>query len=348
MGSSLQFTDLFRDRAGPAGTMTFARFMQLALYDPSFGYYRQPRRRVGRAPGTDFFTASSSPLFGELVAAACASLLAAHNKHPRDFTFVEIGAEPFDSAQGRPGTGILANTPHPFGATKTFRLGDALELDGRCVVFSNELFDAQPFNRFVFRRGAWRELGVTLRDGALAQVEMPALSNAEGPAPSGSTGLTGAIVEGLPVTAPEGYRIDATLEAAALAAKIAGQPWSGLFLAFDYGKSWDELTAATPAGTARAYFRHAQSNDLLARPGEQDLTCHVCWDWLAAALARHGFATTRVESQESFFVHHAADFLASTTSAEAGRFSEKKLELMQLLHPAHLGQKFQALHAWRD
>ncbi|HSY54527.1 MAG TPA: SAM-dependent methyltransferase [Opitutaceae bacterium] len=336
MGSSLQFTGLFRDHAGPAGTMTFARFMQLALYDPELGYYCQPRRRVGRAPGTDFFTASSSPLFGELVAAACASLLAARNKHPRDFTFVEIGAEPFDSAHGRPGTGILANTPHHFGAAKTFRLGDTLELDGRCVVFSNELFDAQPFNRFVFRRGAWRELGVTLRDGALAEVELPETTPALGK------------VEGLPVTAPEGYCIDAPLGAAALAAKIAAQPWSGLFLAFDYGKSWDELAAATPAGTARAYFRHAQSNDLLARPGEQDLTCHVCWDWLAAALARPGFAAPRVESQESFFVHHAADFLASTTAAEAGRFSEKKLGLMQLLHPAHLGQKFQAMHAWRD
>jgi SAM-dependent MidA family methyltransferase len=317
-----QFTDLFRDCTGPAGTMTFARFMQLALYDPQLGYYRQPRRRVGRAPGTDFFTSGSSPLFGELVTAACASLLAAHHAPPRDFTFVEIGAEPASS--------LLANTPHPFGAAKTVRLGDSLELEGRCVVFSNELFDAQPFHRFVFRRGAWRELGVALRAGALAEVELTETT----PAP-------------LPATAPEGYCIDAPIEAAELAAKIAAQRWSGLFLAFDYGKAWAELAEAAPAGTARAYFRHAQSNDLLARPGEQDLTCHVCWDWLAAALTRHGFAAPQVESQERFFVHHAAGFLADATAAEAGRFSEKKLSLLQLLHPSHLGQKFQVLHAWK-
>jgi SAM-dependent MidA family methyltransferase len=348
------FLELFRDRAGPAGTMTFAHFMQLALYDPSLGYYRQPCRRVGRAPGTDFFTASSSPLFGELVAAACISLLAAHHAHPRDFTFVEIGAEPFDdgsgepsrTAQGRPGSSVLANTPHPFGATKTFRLGDPLELNGRCVVFSNELFDAQPFQRFVFRRGAWRELGVALRDDALVEVELAETT----PAPPALSG-----VEGLPVTAPEGpapspvegYCIDAPLEAAVLAGQIAAQPWNGLFLAFDYGKTWTELAEATPAGTARAYFRHEQSNDLLTHPGEQDLTCHVCWDWLVDALARRGFTAPQVESQESFFVHHAADFLAKATAAEAGRFSEKKLSLLQLLHPSHLGQKFQALWAWR-
>jgi SAM-dependent MidA family methyltransferase len=331
MGSLTQFIDLFRDRAGPAGMMTFARYMQLALYDPSLGYYRQSRPRVGRTPGTDFFTASSSPLFGELVATACSSLLAAHHAHPRDFTFVEIGAEPFDYAQGRPEAGILANTPHPFGATKTFRLGDPLDLKGPCVVFSNELFDAQPFHRFVFRRGAWRELGVGSRDGSLVEVELAETT----PAP-------------LPVTAPEGYCIDAPLEAAALAGQIAAQSWSGLFLAFDYGKTWTELAEATPAGTARAYFRHAQSHDLLARPGEQDLTCHVCWDWLADALAGHGFVAPQVESQESFFVHHAAEFLARATAAEAGRFSEKKLSLLQLLHPSHLGQKFQALRAWRN
>jgi len=359
MRSSTQFIDLFRGRAGPAGAMTFARFMQLALYDPQLGYYRQPRRRVGRAPGTDFFTASNSPLFGELVAAACASLLAAHHAHPRDFTFVEIGAEPFDygsgepsrTAQGRPESNVLANTPHPFGATKTFRLGDPLELKGPCVVFSNELFDAQPFHRFVFRRGAWRELGVALREDGLVEIEMPEAtpvpSTVEGPALSRVEGPALSRVEGLPASAPEGYCIDAPLEAAALAGQIAAQPWSGLFLAFDYGKTWTELAEATPAGTARAYFRHAQSNDLLARPGRQDLTCHVCWDWLAGALARHGFAAPRVESQESFFVHHAAGFLAGATAAEAGRFSKKKLSLLQLLHPSHLGQKFQALWAWR-
>jgi len=212
-------------------------------------------------------------------------------------------------------------------------------LNGKCVVFSNELFDAQPFHRFVFRAGAWRELGVALRDNAFVEVELP------GPNPLALSGIEGPAQ--LPADAPEGYHLDVPLAAAALAAKIAAQPWHGLFLACDYGKSWRELAEHTPAGTARAYFRHSQSNDLLARPGEQDLTCHICWDWLADALARHGFAAPQVESQEAFFVRHAADFLAATAAAEAGRFSAKKLSLLQLLHPAHLGQKFQVLSAWR-
>lgn len=301
--------------------MPFARFMELALYDPVVGYYRRDRSRVGYAPGTDFFTASTSgPIFGELVAAACVTLLA--GRDPRDFTFVEIGAESPE--------GVLAGVTHPFGAAQVRRVGEPIVLAGRCVVFSNELFDAQPFHRCVFRRGAWRELGVAVRNDTLLEVEL----TTPPPVP-------------LPPAAPEGYAIDAPLAAAALAREIAAQPWNGLFLACDYGKSWRELTEAAPAGTARAYHRHTQSNDLLARPGEQDLTCHVCWDWLIDALAQGGFAAPAVEPQEAFFVHHAGEFIAATSAAEAARFSQKKLALLQLLHPAHLGQKFQVLHAWR-
>lgn len=301
--------------------MTFAQFMELALYHPAVGYYRRPGTRVGYGAGTDFFTASTSgPVFGELIAATVVELLGTND--PQEFNFIEIGAEP--------GGGVLAGVAHPFGSARTVTLGEAPGLTGRCVVFSNELFDAQPFRRFVFRGGAWRERGVALQDGALAEIEFPATAPAA-----------------LPAVAPEGYAIDAPLAAAELAGQIAALPWTGLFVACDYGKSWRELTEACPAGTARAYHRHAQSNDLLARPGEQDLTCHICWDWLVAALSGHGFIAPAVESQEAFFVRHAGSYIAATTAAEAARFSPKKLSLLQLLHPAHLGQKFQVLHARR-
>ena len=320
---SASFLAVFRAQADANGAMPFDRFMELALYDPAVGYYRHEQSRVGYEAGTDFFTASTSgPVFGELVAAAGAALVRAHGSAPRDFVFVEIGAE---SAAG-----VLAGVTHPFGTVRTLRLGVPIELSGRCIVFSNELFDAQPCRRFVRRAGAWREFGVAERDGRLVEIEL------------------GTVAETwLPPQAPEGYRFDAPRAAVDLVARIAAQPWSGLFLAFDYGKNWSALAEETPAGTARAYHRHTQSNDLLARPGEQDLTCHVCWDWLRDALAQGGFAAPQLESQEAFFVRHAAEYLAATTAAEGARFSPKKLSLLQLLHPAHLGQKFQALHAWR-
>ena len=319
---SAEFRELFRAQAGPKGELSFARFMELALYHPTAGYYRRPGTRVGYGGGTDFFTASTSgTVFGELLTAAIIHLLGPDA--PADFEFVEIGAEP--------GGGVLNGVAHPFRSARVVPFGESPGLTGQCVVFSNELFDAQPFRRFVFRRTGWLEFGVALRQNALVEVELPVVAP-----PS------------LPAMAPEGYVIDAPYAAAALAGTIAALPWTGLFVAFDYGKPWRELTEACPSGTARAYHRHTQSNDLLARPGEQDLTCHICWDWLVEALDSRGFAKSTVESQEAFFIHHAAEYIAATTAAEAARFSQRKLSLLQLLHPSHLGQKFQVLHTRRS
>jgi SAM-dependent MidA family methyltransferase len=303
--------------------MSFAKFMELALYHPTVGYYRRARPRVGHAPGTDFFTASTSgAVFGELVAASCAALLRAAARDPNAHTFVEIGTEP-DSE------GVLQGVEHPFKNSICISIGEPISLEGECVVFSNELFDAQPFVRSVCRRGKWLEVGVELRDGTLVEVEL------ENP------------VEFQPGAGSEGYRFDQPLAAAALADQIAAQPWRGLFITLDYGKTLRELTEETPAGTARAYFKHTQSNDLLARPGDQDLTCHVCWDWIGETLRRHGFGEPGLSFQESFFIRNAGEFIATVADADAARLTPRKLSLLQLLHPSHMGQKFQVLHALR-
>jgi len=314
--------EALRRRAGPGRPVSFADFMDVVLYEPGIGYYRRDAPRIGRSLGTDFFTASSLPLFGRLVAEACRGIVAPED--PAAFDFVEIGAEP--------GAGILGGQEHPFRSAREVRLGEPLRLSGRLIVFSNELFDAQPFRRLRCSGGSWGELGVSFEGGTLEEVEM-------GPA--------GDLPERLPKDAPKGYVIDLPSAAAALAGTIAAQPWSGLFLALDYGRSWEEIAHELPSGTARAYLRHAQQGDLLASPGGQDLTCDVCWDWLAQALRDRGFGEPVLESQEAFFVRHCGEFAAKLAAAEAGRLSRDKLSLLQLLHPGNMGQKFQALWALR-
>ncbi len=327
MGSSSDFFEIFATEPEAATGVSFARFMELALYHPRAGYYTSSRRRVGRDVTADFFTSTTfSPVFGELVVAAARKLLAPGL--PGEFAFVEIGAEPAG--------GILRGQPHPFASYQTISLGQPFVLPARAVVFSNELFDAQPFHRVVWRGGRWRELGVALTGRHLREVSLPAFSPE----------LT-AWADRLPGTADENYHIDLPLRTVPMLERIVSQPWTGLFLAFDYGKFWEELAVNLPAGTARTYYRHKMGDELLARPGKQDLTCHVCWDWLEDGLARAGFGEARVGSQESFFMHHAAATLAAITAAEASSFSLRKRMLMQLLHPANMGQKFQALHALR-
>lgn len=317
-----EFKSAFLAASGSQRALSFERFMALALYDPHVGYYRAERERVGRGRGTDFYTSTSSgPLFGELIAAACASLL--RGRDPKTYTFIEIGSET--------PRGVLNGVAHPFESVRTLRLGEPLNISGQCIVFSNELLDAQPFRRFIGRPDGWRELGVALRDDRLVEVELAKVSETF-----------------LPARPVIDYVVDAPVASAELTREIAEQPWTGLFLAFDYGKTWREIVEACPQGTARAYFQHAQSNDLLARPGKQDLTCHICWDWISTALERAGFPAPKLEFQESFLIHNAGEAIAAISSAEAARFSPRKASLLQLLHPSHMGQKFQVLHARRD
>jgi len=315
MASSSDFFEIFAAEPDAATGVSFARYMELAMYHPTAGYYTRDFKRVGRDNRADFFTATSfNPVFGELVVAAAIKLL--EPARPADFVFVEIGAEP--------GGGILRDIPHPFASYRTISLGQPFTLPENAVVFSNELFDAQPFHRVVWREGGWRELGVALHGRHLRHVMLR-----------------------LPKQAEENYHIDLPLRTVPMLERIIGQKWSGLFIAFDYGKYWQELAENIPSGTARTYHRQKMGNDLLARPGKQDLTCHICWDWLEDGLGRAGFGESRVDSQESFFMSYAAETLAAITKAEASSFSLRKRMLIQLLHPANMGQKFQALHALR-
>jgi SAM-dependent MidA family methyltransferase len=301
--------------------------MELAMYHPTAGYYTRDFKRVGRDNKADFSTATSfSPVFGELVVAAAVKLL--HPAAPAEFTFVEIAAEP--------GGGILREVAHPFAGYQTISYGQPFVFPAKSVVFSNELFDAQPIHRVVWRDGRWRELGVALTGRTLREVELPEF-----------TPELAAFADRLPKAASENYHLDLPLRTVPLLERIVGPQWSGLFLAFDYGKFWTELAEHAPAGTARTYYRQKMGNDLLARPGKQDVTVHICWDWLEDGLVRAGFGEPRTDSQESFFMHYAAEALAAITAAEAGSFGLRKRMVIQLLHPANMGQKFQALHALR-
>ena len=244
MGSSSDFFEIFATEPHAAEGVSFARFMELAMYHPTAGYYTRDFKRVGRDNKADFFTSTTfSPVFGELVIAATVKLLAPAS--PADFIFVEVGAEP--------NGGILRGLTHPFAGYQTISLGQPFIIPTKAVLFSNELFDAQPFHRVVYRGGRWLELGVALNGRHLREVELPEL-----------TPELSAHADRLPKTAEENYHIDLPLRTIPMLERLVGaeQKWSGLFIAFDYGKFWKELAESVPAGTGRTYHRQKMGEEL--------------------------------------------------------------------------------------
>ena len=77
----------------------------------------------------------------------------------------------------------------------------------------------------------------------------------------------------------------------------------------------------------------------------KDLTCHLCWDWIEEdILKKQNFINTRLLRQESLFMRYSQDTIRSVTESNN---SEDKGQLKELLHPAYLGLKFQALYGHR-
>ena len=219
------------------GLVPFVRCIELALYHPKLGYYTANRNRVGKSVGTDFTTAVAlGTMFGELIASSAESLVG----DTRDYTLVEMGAEPgqkhFDTVRNQ------------FSEMKTIRLGDKIVLPQKCILVANELLDAQPFNRFIFTNGVWRELGV--------RVEGPELSVQ--PLDDFSSIQAKDFASTLPVTT-EGWLLDAPLAAEELCHEIFKQQWRGAVILLDYGKTVAQCLESSPAGTARSYFRHQMS-----------------------------------------------------------------------------------------
>ena len=309
--------DLAQDR----GYLTYEQFSRIALYDADHGYYTARRQRVGKTPEADFYTSMSlGPMFGKLVVAAIQSLL--HEEELSGYTFVEIAAEPE--------TSLLNGVEHSFAQHRIIRLGDPLQVEGRAVVFSNEWLDAQPFHRLVFKEGTWKEVAIQVVGDDLQEILLDAPSRELQP-----------WIEQLPPQTLEGYHFDVPTGAEFALSQLLSQDWSGLFLTLDYGKTLQELVECTPQGTARAYSRHQQSPDLLAQPGEQDLTCHLCWDWLENLLERNDFSEVQTLRQESLFMRHASHAIRQIMEQATSPQDSGKLK--ELLHPAHLGHTFQAL-----
>ena len=186
------------------------------------------------------------------------------------------------------------------------------------------------------RREIEEELGIVIEEEGLREIILPELS-----APVQE------IHHRLPATSSHNYLLDLPLGAIDGLREISSQPWRGAFLTFDYGKSWEELTQVHPKGTARVYESHRTHDDLLANPGEVDLTCHLCWDFLTEVLEKEGFAEITIERQESYFMKRASPVIRNIIENQTRGLDEERQTLQELLHPSLMGDAFQALSAKR-
>ena len=356
-------TDAIREEIRQSGAIPFARFMELALYCPETGYYETQKDTVGRAG--DFITSvSTGRLFGELLAFQFADWLAEFPISHFQFPIVEAGAHDGKLARdilnwlGKFRPELFASIeywilePSPtrqqwqretlkqFSNVQWFSNFENLKLKNQNsklagILFSNELLDAFPVRRFGWdaKEKSWFEWGVALAGEKFSWTKIqPSVL------PSAICHLPSALLSVL----PDGYVFEDSPAAENWWREAAGIFTRGKLLAIDYGfTAAEQFSPARVNGTLRAYQRHRVSDDLLAQPGDQDLTAHVNFSAIQKVGEAAGWPTEIFCTQPQFLTRILQKAVAEKTFAS---LDAKQIRQFQTLtHPEHLGRAFRVL-----
>ena len=341
------------------GPLTFARFMELALYDPDHGYYRGPAR-PGREDG-DFLTAPEAhPIFGRAVARLVSDTWEALDR-PAPFRIREHGAGSGALADALVG-GLQAEAPDLAGVVRYRaveaepnrlvelrsqpRVGPLVEEDDGTpitgIVIGNEVLDALPTHRVIGSSHGLREVYTGLVDGRLADV---------GGAPSTPALEARLAAEGIELA--EGQAAEICLAVDGWVDAAAGGLARGLLLLVDYGHPATALYDARrrPHGTFAAYLRHRVHDDPYRAIGRQDLTAHVDVTAVERAATQTGLRHLATTTQGRFLaglgVGDLLVALQQRPATELPAYLEAKAALIRMIDPAAMG-RFAVMAFGRD
>jgi SAM-dependent MidA family methyltransferase len=348
------------------GRITLARFMELALYHPEFGYYLSAERKPGR--GGDFLTSpEASPLYGITVSRQIVEFWERMGR-PQDFSIREYG-----SGVGGLAYDILAGlsdaAPELFASVK-YRLVErnrnrqaqaltafrdvglidhiidesdvSLEsISG--VILANEVSDAFPAHRLTFEAGRLREAWIVSADDGFRFEDGPV-------SPEGEAAVQQLTDGG--VVLVEGGIYDVSPDASIWFRGACRHLERGYALVIDYGYEATELYRNHRlAGTLRGYFEHTVTDEPLSNVGSQDLTTHVDFTALRHAGEEAGLIFAGLTTQGAFLAGLGLGDHLVALQAESGTSMSEYLAtqavVARLIDPGGLG-RFRILIMARD
>ena len=281
MRDSSSLSEDIRQEIRLQGRITFARYMELALYAPDKGYYSGSSSGFS---GSDYVTSPlTHPVFGALLGRQLFQIWDIMG-NPDEFLVAEQGA----------GNGTLACdvlgyverafpkfyqcltylavdcTPSPFHSDGLHHNLDYIRsyslpiLGGVGCVISNELIDAYPVHRFKVDRGKLTEGYVQVDpQGDFVEIfDEP------------STELIRSRLEDLNIPLEEGLNGEINLHIDDWSRSAAACLDAGIILTIDYGDLAIPLYNR-PWGTLQTYYLHTDAGSPLKMVGQKDITAHV-------------------------------------------------------------------------
>lgn len=334
-----------------AGAISFARYMELALYAPGLGYYSGGSAKLGK--DGDFITAPEmTPLFGAALARVAAGIIAQSAPHILEFG-AGTGKLAFDILTELSASGVQvaryaivelsgelrARQQHTLRDFPQVEWLDAMPDSFDGVVFGNEVLDAMPVHLVSKHPEGWCELQVTVKDGRLDYLEAPVTPDLQAQIMRQISDH-----EALPV----GYVTEVHGVACGFMASLARMLLAGranaAFL-FDYGFPAHEYYLDLRAsGTLMCHYRHHAHAEPFYYPGLQDITAHVDFTAMALAAQDAGIDILGYMNQAGFLLGAGiGELLLRTDPADAVAYLPQSKALHKLVSPAEMGELFKVL-----
>lgn len=327
------------------GWISFARYMELALYAPGLGYYSSGAAKFG-TPG-DFVTAPEiSPLFGRTLAQQAAQILSLTNGE-----ILEIGAgsgqlvlqlltelQRLDALPSRyfilEVSADLRERQHALLAPFADRVEwlDSLPNHFTGLILGNEVLDAMPVEMVAWRAAGIYQRGVTLAEDGFAWSDH--LLEA-GPLFDVASQLV----------PPADYVSEIGLAARAFIGTLAGVLETGAILMIDYGFGASEyFHSQRSTGTLMCHYRHHAHDDPFYLPGLQDITAHVDFTAIAEAGLDAGLNLLGYTTQANFLINCGITHLLQETPAEnVSTYFPLAAQAQKLMSPAEMGELFKVI-----
>lgn len=342
-----------------SGPISFARYMQLALYAPGLGYYSAGAQKFGEAG--DFITAPDmSPLFSRCVARQCEQILAhlpegdilelgagsgamaaemlqtlAQSKTlPAHYYILEVSADLKDRQQT-----FLKQTLSSELFSHVVWLDRLPEQPINGVIVANEVMDAMPVHKFVQQEGV-KEYYVTYKDEQMQwHIDQPS-----------SPELTQR-VSSLNIDFSEHYESEINLLLAPWIASLSDCLERGLILLIDYGFPRHEYYHHDRTmGTIMCHYRHHAHSDPLMYPGIQDITAHVDFTAIAEAAVENQLDVVGFTHQAGLLMNLGITDLLAEVQQQQDTVTQFNIQqqIKRLTLPSEMGELFKAIALTRD
>ncbi len=336
-----------RRRIQERGKITFAEFMEVALYWPQGGYYTEGEP-IGES-GDYYTSAAVHPAFGALLAVQLYQMWRLMDR-PAPFTVLEPGAGngllyrdiityatglPDGFAQSlryicldrRPATSV----EHGLAGTSRV-LTDGVPFRGlRGCILSNECLDAFPVHQVVMAGDGLKEVYVGLKSGELLELT----SELSDP------GLAGRL-RSLGITLAQGQTAEINLALDQRFQDISAVLERGFALTIDYGRAAHDLYDPERRfrGTLVTYQRHVQTDSPLTRIGSQDITAQVDFTSAARAGEKAGLDTIGLVTQRDFLSNLNLDYFKRSLkdrNLTPRQMQANRAGMLDLVRPGGLG-----------